>query len=606
MFAISLALGDRTDDLLAAIEVDESQIFRCTGTADAPLVLAVTGDASGTILSDVRGTRMVVAFGSAVHRVKKAPLADFLHEIAASDDDLSTDLDLDFVAIAADLGSGLAKIFTGTGVHRFFADQTPQGGVWSTSINIVARAKGAALTVSREYEAFTLGFGFVPFHNTVYSGICESVSGSVVNLIDGRVSKVSAKRHVKEYLPGSAATKMLQELEQAIDRQVGDSRDHAVLMGGFDSALVAALLRRRGEPVTTFTFDFGSEKFNQPHVDLVTKTLDTKHVWVPIRPQDIATHLVSLPECMNYPSAKPHYQLHTVIAAKMVAQHGFSHVFTGDGCDAAFLSFPTVNRRARLYEAVSKLPRPLLAFLLFAMSRPAANNHLGHIARLVRSVLRAQLLPWPAKTHLPSYYIDEVTLSWISNQQLAGDAKQIESIRERLAQSLEDKSRVEVAFSGNAITGASRAKVDGAVLSSGLAQSSPFTDQGVKEFLASIPLAELRPDGSEKSKMPKSFLSEMTLREKLLPERVITQAKKSPATSPIDSWYSGPLRPVLSALLPCLPFDCDERAIERLLRPNRLESVYREKATLGLSIAEPIALLASYAAFCKLADAKAK
>lgn len=602
MFSISLALGDRTDDLLAAIELDKSQVYR---GKEIPLVVAVTGEAPGTILRDVRGSQVVVAFGSAVHRVDSVQLADFLHELAAPDSDLSTNLDLDFVAIFVDLKSGLTKMLTGTGVHRFFTDRSSDGDLWSTSINVVARAKGAALSVNREYEAFALGFGFVPFQNTVFSGICESTSGSIVNLIDGGVSKVSAQPRKKEYLPGSAATKMLRELEEAIDRQVGKSRNHAVLMGGFDSALVAALLRRRGEPVTTYTFDFGSEKYNQPHVDLVTRTLDTKHVWVPISPQGVATHMASLPESMNYPSAKPHYQLHTVIAAKLVAEHGFSHVFTGDGCDAAFLSFPTVNRRASLYETVSRLPRPLLVALLWTLSRRGVNDLLGHIARLARSVVRAQLLPWPANTHLPSYYLDDVSLAWISNKQLDNNSEQIALIRQRLADGLGDKSRVEVAFSGNAITGASRAKVDGAVLSSGLAQSSPFTDQGVKEFLASVPLAELRPEGSDKSKMPKSFLSEMTLREKLLPEQVVTQAKKSPATSPIDSWYAGPLRPMLKALLPSLPFDCDEKAIERLLQPNRLESAYREKATLGLSIAEPIALLASYAAFCKLADSEA-
>lgn len=571
-----------------------------------PVVVVVTGESSPVVLVDVRGSQIAIAFGSAVHRSSHTDFADFLHGLATSAGDVETNQDLDFVGFVVDLDRALIKIATGTGHHRLFIDTASDGLVVSSHLKVVADAKASSLSINRNYEDFMLGFGFTPFQETVYSGINESQSGTIVDYVQDQVVKLSFRKIEVQYTPGDSAAKMLRVLEEALDRQVAGARAHAVLMGGFDSALVAALLRRRGEPVTTFTFDFGSEKFNQPHVDLVTKTLGNKHIWVPITPDGIGEHLCSLPSFINSPAAKPHYQLHTIIASKLVAEHGFSHVFTGDGCDAAFLSFPTVNKRASLYEAMSKLPRPLLAGLLNVLSSRTVDRGLGHIARLARSVIRAQLLPWPANAHLPSCYLDDVTLDQLRGNDGSVDVTKIEDVRIKLAKGLGDAARVEVAFNGNAITGASRAKVDGSVLSSGVAQSSPFTDHHVKSFLASIPLRELRPDGYKESAMPKSFLSQMTLSENLLPEVVVTQAKRSPATSPIDSWYAGPLRSTIDTLLVSLPFDCDAKTVCRLLTPNALEAVYREKVTLGLSIMEPIALLASYAAFCKLEKEKAK
>jgi asparagine synthetase B (glutamine-hydrolysing) len=600
MYGITAATGDRIIALKRTLGNSRS---RWLYDDNSSVAISILGNSPSTILVEQRGPVILAAYGSAVHRVSAERLCALLEEIAQREDDLDTDLDLDFAAITLDVRAGQLKSITGLGQHRFFVDRSENGVLLSTSLGVVAKARAKPLAMNRGYEDFMLGFGFFPYDHTPYEGIYESETGVIEDYSQDKLRKLSARApDIPEPAgPDSRhpASRVLPLLEEAIDRQVGRQKAHAVLLGGFDSALVAALLRRRGEPVATYTFDFGSSKYNQANIDLVTRSLGTEHFWVPITAEKMWDHLARLPAYLNYPGAQPHYQLHTVLATERLAEHGFEHVFTGDGCDAAFLAYPTVNQRARLYQIVSKVPAFALHSILRFLSLRCVDDQIGVVARLGRSVLRAQLLPWPANAHLPTQYLDDVSLARIRTDPVPPQRERSEEIREKLAAGLEDRSWPEVAFHGNAATGASRAKVDGAIMTTGVAQSTPFFDPTVKHFLGSLHLDQLRPEGYKATVMPKSFLSRMAIQEKLLPEEVVTQPKGSPVTSPLDQWYAGPLRAELKTLLRALPFECNWRAIDRLLDANFVESMYRDRFTLGLSITQPIGLLASYAAFCR-------
>ena len=113
---------------------------------------------------------------------------------------------------------------------------------------------------------------------------------------------------------------------------------------------------------------------------------------------------------VNQPGAQPHYQLHTVHASSVIAADGHTHVFTGDGCDAAFLGYPTVSRRARTVDRLGSVPRPVRDAAANLLGRSWVERHLGHVARMGRSFLGNIELPNPARGHLPTRYLDDVAL----------------------------------------------------------------------------------------------------------------------------------------------------------------------------------------------------
>ena len=86
-----------------------------------------------------------------------------------------------------------------------------------------------------------------------------------------------------------------------IEEQAGRASAHAVLLGGFDSALVAASLRRLGHDVATYTFGFGDETYEQRNVGLVTATIGSEEHWVRITPEVIVDGLAEFGRCSPEP-----------------------------------------------------------------------------------------------------------------------------------------------------------------------------------------------------------------------------------------------------------------------------------------------------------------
>jgi hypothetical protein len=173
----------------------------------------------------------------------------------------------------------------------------------------------------------------------------------------------------------------------------------------------------------------------------------------------------------------------------------------------------------------------------------------------------------------------------------------VNQVRLRLAQGLEGVDPVRLAFHGNALTGQSRTKVEGAVAVSGVAQLSPFLHPRLRGWASRLPVELLRPAGSGAGEAGKAILLDTVRERGLLPEVVIDMPKQSPSDSPIDRWYAGPLRPIVHQMLDGLPFEYDRRYVDEILAPKRAEELYRERVSLGHHAFQAIGLLCSYAAF---------
>jgi hypothetical protein len=513
----------------------------------------------------------------------------------------------DIAAVVLDLERGALAAGTTGGAHRLFVSEDRKGRIRvSNLLTRVARASGRA-TADRGYEDFLLAHGFLPEGRTPFAGVRALPAATLARWPGGELRAVTAVTSVEQRaappVRGDATASLLDLLTGAVEEQAGRDREHAVLLGGLDSALVAALLRRLGHRVHAYTFGFGDARYDQANVDLVVDTLGCEHTWVRITPEMIADGLRHFASVYNQPVPQPHYLLHTLYAARAVAADGFSHVFTGDGCDAAFLGFPTVNRRARALAVARRIPPPLVHAALRVTAGRPLERHLGQPWRMARGLLDDLAQPEAAQGHLPFTILGDVSRARLRRGAGPPEAAEpLAEIRLRLAGPARDLDSARRAFHGHALTGQSATKVEGAVADTGLSMLSPYMHPSVRAFAMALPTELLRPAGSAAGASGKDLLVRTVLEHRLLPEAVVRQPKQSPSTSPVDEWYAGPLRPVLFDLLDGLPFAWDRGYVEDVLRPKRADDLYRRYVSNDRYAFRAIGTLVTYATFTACAS----
>ncbi len=91
----------------------------------------------------------------------------------------------------------------------------------------------------------------------------------------------------------------------------------------------------------------------------------------------------------------------------------------------------------------------------------------------------------------------------------------------------------------------------------------------------------------------------MVREHRLLPEAVIAMPKQSPSDSPIDRWYTGPLRGLVDEMLAALPFEYDRAWVNEVLAPKWVEEQFRRRVSISHHAFQAIGLLCSYAAFTR-------
>jgi asparagine synthetase B (glutamine-hydrolysing) len=557
-------------------------------SGDRVAVLA-DGDTERVLRTWVDGDRLTVAFGSAVPFVREPQQ---LIGRVVNQKTIRSDVS-DLVALHAARGEVLA--ITGNGVHRLYRRDLPSGGsVISSHLASTVTAETPA-SIDRSYEDFLLGFGFLPDGRTMFRGVVELPAPSILEVTNGSVEKLTVDANQDQ-----TSADLLDALLAAVEQQSAGVDQCAVFLGGFDSALVCALLRKLGKQVTAYTFDFGDPAFNQTHTQPVVHTLGIEHRWVSIDVDRMREAFQELPNTLNSPGAVPHYQLHTVLAAEDMQRDGLLTGFTGDGCDALFLGYPTIRARSSLMSKLRRVPRPVASAMKTILGGSLVDDRLGHVARTARSVMNASMLDYPASGHLPTQYLDEVSLRRLRNDDVPPASETVAEIRMRLASGMEGMDPTRLAFVGNAATGASRVKVDSAIMRTGVAQYTPYKDPSVVQEVMSLPESALLPQGSARRELGKQYLIDAVLGAGLLPKDVVLQPKQSPVTSPIDSWYMNELRPDVMELLESLPFEWDRGYVENLLRPKRAEEWFRNRIALSPHALQAVGMLITYAAFSRL------
>lgn len=494
-------------------------------------------------------------------------------------------------------------VAAGRGNHKMFIHHLSENEMMaSTSLSVLAYALRDSTSIDRSYEDFALGFGFPPGVQTLFNGIQSLPAGT-------RYFAATASTETTTTFPVSspAATSFEQAIPQlhdlfikAVAEQAGNRTKHAVLLGGFDSMLVAATLRKLGHEVHTYTFSFGNPHFEQKNIKEFVSSLGITHHPVVITPELIEKNLREFSSHFSQLGAQPHYQILTLIGSQQIANDGFTAIANGDGCDALFLSFPTVNRRAKISQRVANAPRFLKKAALLPLQTALAERQLGHVGRVMRSVLNNALLPQPARGHLPTQYLDHYALSQLRIGAQPEQAETMLALRLRVAEPTAQMNAPRRAFHGNGLTGQSRVKVDGAVCATGLPHFSPYLHPEFRAFVNSLPIEYLKDQNNSPSAKGKELLVAMVREYKLLPDLFINQPKQSPSDSPVDTWYMTSLKKQMLNQMQDLPFAVNTKYVNTILRAKYPETWYRNKVSIAHHTMQAIGLLASYASFNRL------
>ena len=521
------------------------------------------------------------------------------------------DLSGQFAVVLFDASSSVLVVSSDSvGQRRLFYTDNHGEFIFATHLILLATGFDGGVEIDRSLEDFLLGFEFMPFNRTVYNGVTYLGPGEVIEVVNGQICSRGAITkgsdpaiEIGDYdaiNDVNASRRLYEVFMSAVESQCPSTSDLAVLLGGFDSALVAAALTRIGKRVETFTFGFDDKQLNQPNVETLRRHLGCHHTWVPITEQVIINGLRNYSLWFNQPASQAHYPVQTAFALSNMREHGHTHCFSGDGCDELFLGYPMIYRRAQLFLRFGVLPARIRNLLMRVLCGSYLERHLGHSLRMARNVITVLGRKMPSRGHIAHRILDECSLEQLRIDEAPVQECDIEVMLAEIAARHGDVSPIRLAYLAKAAVGVNRNRNEGATCQSGVSIRSPFQDATLRQFVSQLPDSMLRPEEKTKAdKTGKYILMKMAEEFDLLPTEVIYQAKASPVTAPVDGWYMGPLREQLLDLLKGLPFRYDHEYVSALLHPKMAENLYRRNFTIGRYAMHAMSMLVTYASYTR-------
>ncbi len=494
------------------------------------------------------------------------------------------------------------------GMRTAYWTNVADGVAFCTTLYPLGAVSERSGAIDRSLEDFLLGYEFLPWQHTVYEGVRSLAPGTLLSWRGGSLERTASRAP-----DDSGYTMAAQVGDQADEDEVGDALYDlflqcvddvmpsdarvAVLLGGFDSALVVAACRALGREVDTYTFRFPDGRHDQAHVEAVADLFGAAHHWVDIDPSVVREGIERYAHAFDQPSGMPHYLVQTAHVLRRMRVDGHVHALTGDGCDEIFLGYPSVYKRARLFERFRSVPEAPVRLASWVLGRRSVEGVLGQPARFVRNFLRIALRPMPRRGHISNRVFDERSLSFLRSERVL-QAVESETVLAALATGLEHLSPLRLAYHGKSMPGLNKVKLAGSSASSGLTVLSPFQHPHLVAFARSLPETMLRPrPGEVGSATGKRVLMRAVERRGVLPAEIIYQRKASPVAGMADDWYLGPLRPFMLERMEQLPFAYDRAYAASLLHGTWFESLFRRRISLGSYVLTAPAMLVTYAAF---------
>lgn len=398
---------------------------------------------------------------------------------------------------------------------------------------------GIAEAIDDQAIAEYLEFGYVTDHRTIYQNVSKLPAASILEWSDGKFDirsywappKVSDQKLSFEDAVRETERIFLRAVEL---RLIADVPVGALLSGGIDSTLVCWAISKLGGNIQTFTISTpGDEADESEDARAIARKLGIRHHVIEISAGD-APGVDELVSAYGEPfaCASALGMLRVSRAVKPFA----TVLLTGDGGDDVFLGYPEHKNFWQAQRFARKLPAAAARSWL-ALKPHAPEN--GILRRVIHFAdYAAGGLGAVANAHdgLPLYdrygmrgdrlasaTVDQRLIPWSYN-----------SARNLLPEFL-DYDR-ETRFVGEYMT-----KVDGGTMYYALEARSPFLDQELWNFAASLPF-EIR----LRNGVLKAVLRECVRRHV---GEDVARAGKRGFTVPVQRWLAGRWRPAFERLL---------------------------------------------------------
>lgn len=496
------------------------------------------------------------------------------------------------------------------GIRTWFLRESDSSVIFSSNLYLLNLLSEEEFTLNRSREDFFLQYGFFPGQETVYANATALPPASLVSInsrgdITRRVNPLTPVwlDSLDNELSGNNSLDSLTEhlynaFMQALRDQLPDEKRVAVLLGGFDSALVAAGLHALGKEVETFSFRYDESQFNQPNVEKLTDYLGIKHHWIKITEEIFASGLKTFPATFNQPTNWPNYVIQTAYLCENIRQQGIKYCFSGDGCDTIFLGYPGTYRRAVVLNWLPRIPDKLAARITSLFSYEFLDRALGHPYRVVLNILRSLGRDQVTRSFVSFKILDIISIRQLRKGKPPRQTESVEQVLQRLAAPHKSLSPLRLAYKGKSLVSPNRNKLVGSSDRHGVFIQSPYLHPGLGAFTAALPEEYLRPNDTKSSSVNgKYLLMHMARAKDLLPEEVIYQKKVAGVDGPIDDWYSGTLNRQALELTRWLPFEPDSKFLLRLSQPTWLERLFRQYVMVDKVITHAFSLVITYASF---------
>lgn len=468
----------------------------------------------------------------------------------------------------------LAQIDSGGAAQLFFCNSGQL--MFSDNAKSLIKNCGHSHPENTAWMPFLLTYGFIPSPYTLWEGVYAVPIGpsrviptrAGLSGTDWLVSPSVSSPVAKQVVSRDKAKDELYEIfMETLDLQRGGSKEVAVLVGGFDSALVAAGLSRLGAKVRTYSYRFDQERYTQPFVDDLADLIDGEHTWLNYSRNDYEQDLLAYGEYASSPTVWPSYILQTVKLGRLIRADGFESVFSGDGCDALFFGYPLTQKRGELVSLAAKAPRFILRAARSVVETDVALQNLGRVSHSASSILRNADGPENLRGFLGFEVIAPFAHSRFFDYPMD---QNLESLRMLFGAHLGSKSVSYRSFFSKQLMGTNRLKISSMFADSGLSLKSPYMSAQLKHFVHALPEDFLRGKDSSRGNIGKEILADMAFDSGLLPAEIIWQPKLAAADFPQEEWNREGLKEKISELIISIPgFKPD--ALDLLLESTPIE-----------------------------------
>jgi asparagine synthase (glutamine-hydrolysing) len=297
------------------------------GASSEALVVAIQGSPVWMRTSD--GSQHAASPADLLHSYRAKGVA-FLNDLTGRFALALLDLEQQQVVLAVDP----------MGIERMCFSVRPNGIVFGTSAEQIARAPGITAGLNRQAVFDYLMMHIVPAPATVYEGVSKLRAGTAAVFKNGTLN---IKRYWQpQFEEGRQDVAALRQelhdsLHAAVESCAPDATTGAFLSGGLDSSSVTGMFAKvRGPGAPTFSMGFGVDAYDElSYARIANKHFGTKGHEYHVTADDIVAAFPKIAQAYDEPfgnsSAVPTY-----ICAKVAREHGMDHLLAGDGGDEIF------------------------------------------------------------------------------------------------------------------------------------------------------------------------------------------------------------------------------------------------------------------------------